>query len=392
MELPNDSEVMDYVGDCEDLSRNTIHTHKWAQHPPNNFLMKRRVGHLGEEISTDADWFSDYDYWLSAEGKLQMETEQTVEAVVCEWCQFCYKTRIVDWVPEPRKVTTPKLKENSDSKDMVAWLEELRIKVEGEEGCLEHEAVKDGNLRPVVVSPEPETAVEVSCEPAAKGEGSLEPKTVEEGNLDPEIVVMDSLEPETGMGCSLEPETAGEGSPKQETARRRKGGKRSRMRRLLEYQLKLSVDKGLPLSRLLTQGTKARSPRLRGRREQEESASPFLRKRLEVEERGQEGESPGMRDDGEGKVRREEVGDTGELYSSQTKLFMLNSTPTSHHTLPSQATPPHHTFPQNWGSPPFPNLKPPYTPQQILQCGPMPGSPVFCIGCQSWNTIVTAWG
>ena len=164
------------------------------------------------------------------------------------------------------------------------------------------------------------------------------------------------------------------------------------MRRLLAYQLQLSAEKGLPLSRLLKQGTEARSPRGRGRREQEESASPVLRKRLEVEERGQEGERSGKREDGEGRVRREEVGDTGELYSSQTKLFMLNSTPTSHHTLPSQATPPPHTFPQNWGSPPFPNLKPPYIPQQILQCGPMPGSPVFCIGCQSWNTIVIAWG
>ena len=42
-----------------------------------------------------------------------------------------------------------------------------------------------------------------------------------------------------------------------------------------------------------------------------------------MEERGQEGESPGMREDGEGKVRREEVGDTGELCSSQTKIFMF---------------------------------------------------------------------
>ena len=106
-------------------------------------------------------------------------------------------------------------------------------------------------------------------------------------------------------------------------SRRLRGGKRSRMLGLLEYQLKLSVDKGLPLCRLLRQGTEARSPMSRGRREQEESASPFLRKRLEVEEKGQEGESPGMREDGEGKVRREEVGDTGELYSNQTKLFML---------------------------------------------------------------------
>ena len=159
------------------------------------------------------------------------------------------------------------------------------------------------------------------------------------------------------------------------------------MRRLLAYQLQLCVEKGLPPSRLLIQGTEARSPRGRGRREQDESASPVLRRRLEVEERGLEGGRPGKREDGEGRVRGEEVGDIGgDLSSNHLRLSILNSAPTSHPTLPSQATPPPHTFPQIWGSPPFP--KPPNPPRQILQCGPMPGSPVFCIGCQSWNTIV----
>ena len=52
------------------------------------------------------------------------------------------------------------------------------------------------------------------------------------------------------------------------------------MQRLLAYQLRLSVEKGLPLSRLLIQGIDARSPR---RREQKESASPILRRGLEEE-------------------------------------------------------------------------------------------------------------
>ena len=72
------------------------------------------------------------------------------------------------------------------------------------------------------------------------------------------------------------------------------------MRRLLAYQLRLSVEKGLPLSRLLIQGIDARSPR---RREQKESASPILRRGLE-EERGKEGERQGMRERGRRGGRR----------------------------------------------------------------------------------------
>ena len=64
--------------------------------------------------------------------------------------------------------------------------------------------------------------------------------------------------------------------------RKRKGGRRSRLRRLLAFQLHLTVDEGLPLSHLLTKGTEAKSPRRR--REQEESASPTLRRRVEEKE------------------------------------------------------------------------------------------------------------
>ena len=78
----------------------------------------------------------------------------------------------------------------------------------------------------------------------------------------------------------------------------------------LAYQLRLSVEKGLPLSRLLIQGTDAMSPRRRGRREQEESASPILRRGLK-EERGKEGERLGRREEGEGEARGKEVGNTG---------------------------------------------------------------------------------
>ena len=55
----------------------------------------------------------------------------------------------------------------------------------------------------------------------------------------------------------------------------------------------------------------------------------------------------------------------------------------------------HHTLPQTWGSIIFPTKivlhtlplhTSPYMPHQL--CGLMPGSLIFCDGCQSWNTIV----
>ena len=107
-------------------------------------------------------------------------------------------------------------------------------------------------------------------------EESPEPRTTGERSLEPEAVEGDSLEPETVKG-------------------RRRGGRGSTMRRLLAYQLQLSAEKGLPLSRLLKQGTDARSPMRRGRKEQEESASPTLRKRPEVKEKEKRGSRLGRR-------------------------------------------------------------------------------------------------
>ena len=97
-----------------------------------------------------------------------------------------------------------------------------------------------------------------------------------------EVVEVGSLKHET-----MEEEVD---SPKHGTVRRkRKGGKGSRFRGLLAYQHRLSADRGLPPSRLM-QETEARSPRRRGRREQEESASPTLRGRVMVVEEGRNGE------------------------------------------------------------------------------------------------------
>ena len=185
-------------------------------------------------------------------------------------------------------------------------------------------------------------------------EESPEPRTTGERSLEPEAVEGDSLEPETVKG-------------------RRRGGRGSRMRRLLAYQLQLSVEKGLPLSRLLKQGTDARSPKRRGRKEQEGLASPTLRKRPEVKEKEEERIETGEEEEGE--VRGEAVGDTGfrASYSKSKRCYMLSS------STASRPTPRHHSFPQIWGSPPFPSLV-------KLPCTP-PQQHIFCVSCQFWGTL-----
>ena len=105
------------------------------------------------------------------------------------------------------------------------------------------------------------------------------------------------------------------------------------------------------------------------------------RRRGLEEERGKEGERLGMRE--EGKARGKEVGNTGrgDLFSNLTRFSMLNSAPTSCHTQPSHTILSH--FPTDLGLSSIPQ---PQTHQHV---------PVFCIGCKSWNTIVTynnAWG
>ena len=44
--------------------------------------------------------FSDYDFWLSLEERIQMEEERAVIVDVQEWCQSCNRKRMVEWTPE----------------------------------------------------------------------------------------------------------------------------------------------------------------------------------------------------------------------------------------------------------------------------------------------------
>ena len=211
--------------------------------------------------------------------------------------------------------------------------------------------------------------------------------------------------------------------------RKRKGGRGSRMRRLLVHQLLLTEKRGLPLSRLLCLRRTEDKSQVQGRREQEESASPILRKRRSELAGGyrkvvmKEG-GEGMRDTREdGEEAREEVrgGSTGALSGD-----FIRSTPRS--TQTEVTTSLTQVYPQTPGAPPFPNLTPSntpaytpaytpahtlpntlpftphftphFTPQYTSQpayhtppftpppCGPMPGLQwLFCGGCQMWGIV-----
>ena len=222
--------------------------------------------------------------------------------------------------------------------------------------------------------------------------------------------------------------------------RKRRGGKGSRLRRLLIHQLLLTERRGLPLSRLLR--TEAKSQR-QGRREQEESASPTLRRRR-PELSGEEGKGKNREREGV-KDLREEVEERREEVRCCSRGALTGdinlSTPRS--TKTEATTPSPQVFPQIPGTPPFPNLTPPPTPSTLPvsppytlpftppytlpftpaftppytppysqphtplftpmytslpvyttppytppPCGPMPGLQwLFCGGCQAWGTV-----
>ena len=156
--------------------------------------------------------------------------------------------------------------------------------------------------------------------------------------------------------------------------RRRRGGRGSRMRRLLAFQLMLSEKKGLPLSRLLSlKETDTRfSKRKEMKRLQEESASPKLHgKSVKVEE------------------KKDECGPRKEVLSSGSTHFTLRNFPTGANPPSSQP------LPHGPCLPPSPAVSPPlFTPPWIPfhQFGQMPAANwVICGGCQMLGTVIPFW-
>ena len=197
-----------------------------------------------------------------------------------------------------------------------------------------------------------------------------------------ESIVSDFKVDEAQASCEA---TAKDASTQTPPRRRGRGGRGSRMKRLLAFQLMLSQRKGLPLSRLLT--NKETDTRFSKRGEQksmqEESGSPKLNMKIKeekqhaVKEEREEGERSGK-----------------EVSSSGSTYFTLRSFPTVSDPSSTQPLPHCHCLPPSpVVSPPPPLFTPPWIPfLHPNQFGQMPAANwVVCGGCQMWGTLVPFW-
>ena len=167
---------------------------------------------------------------------------------------------------------------------------------------------------------------------------------------------------------------------------RRRGGQGSRKRRMLAYQLMLTVKRGLPMSRLLSnQGTDARSTKAEL---QEESTLPPLKVKEEVvikEEKQEEIVVPEVREE------RKEVDCSGEGVSSSglSKASTLRNSQSGANpsTFKPSSTGP---FISPFSVPPPPLFTPHVFPLfQTPQYCQMPAANWgFCGGCQCWGPII----
>ena len=167
---------------------------------------------------------------------------------------------------------------------------------------------------------------------------------------------------------------------------RRRGGQGSRRRRMLSYQLMLTVKRGLPLSRLLSnQKTDARSTKAEL---QEESTLPPLKVKEEVvikEEKQEEVAKP------EVKGERSEMDCPGEgVSTSGSSIFTLRNSQSG--ANPSTFQPPSiGPAISPFSVPPPPLFTPPHVVPlfQTPQYCQMPAANWgFCGGCQCWGPII----
>ena len=365
------------------------HKHQWCSYPPEGEVRRRKTWDElegdEEEMVTNARVLEDIEDLRLMVKKDPGFRESSSWPTLTEWCSSCVEMRYVKFVmPEEHKVET----------------------------------VKECDEREVLVN-----------EVKEREEKAGEEEPVEEAEMRPDAVMLNAGKcPDAG--------TKVESSEPGAHRRKRRGGKGSRLRRLLIHQLLLTERRGLPLSRLLR--TEAKSQK-QGRREQEVSASPLLRRRRPEssgeEGRGKNGEREGAKDlRGEVEERREEVRCCSRgAPTGDTIILTPRGTQTEVTTTSSQV------FPQIPGTPPFPHLTPPpnpsplpvsppythpytlppthpytlpftppYTPPYTPlftpiytslpahhtppytppPCGPMPGLQwLFCGGCQAWGTV-----
>ena len=211
-----------------------------------------------------------------------------------------------------------------------------------------------------LVLPEEETMV---LEPALEVEGST-----------PDIKV-----DEEKTSCDVCTQT-----PRQKS--RRRGGQGSRKRRMLSYQLMLTIKRGLPLSRLLSNQKTA--TRYSKAELEEEFTLPPLKVKEEVvikkEEKQEEVAKPEVREE------REEVDCPGEgVSTSGSSNFTLRNSKSGANLSsfqPSSIKPVISPF----SVPPPPLFTPHYVPlSQTPQYCQMPAANWgFCGGCHCWGPII----
>ena len=171
-------------------------------------------------------------------------------------------------------------------------------------------------------------------------------------------------------------------TPKQKL--RRRGGRESRTRRLLAFQAMLTVKRGLPMSRLLSEKkTDARSSKEDFLKLQEESASPALKMRKEKEKVVKKEKNMEV-------VKEKEYCPREGVSSSGSPIFTLRNSQTGASTPPPKPQTP-------WpDTPPFPPpplftsplLPPNQTPQY---CATPAANWGFCGGCHCWGPVLPIW-
>ena len=201
-----------------------------------------------------------------------------------------------------------------------------------------------------------------------------------------EPVVDTKFEEEKNPSCKMS--DASTQTPK----RRRSGGKASRMRRLLAFQLMLTEKRGLPKSRLLTlkEADARQSEREESLWMQEESASPLLRRRkatvVKADKELEEVNTASL------DLEKEEEGNINVgTWTGDLPIF----TPRSSQTNPTSSTPITPMQAEASFLPPSTTsfMWVPCTPLTTFctpsPCGPMPGHQwVMCGNCQSWGTVI----
>ena len=196
----------------------------------------------------------------------------------------------------------------------------------------------------------------------------------EEENKEVEATLTEcKVEKERASCCEATARDAGTQTPRR---KKRKGGRGSRMRRLLAFQLMLSQKKGLPLSRLLNT------------RLNEKSIGVKVEKGMKCT----------VKEEKEKEEREEEVCPKKEVSSSGPTHLTLRSFPTGANP-PSAQTPqsskPHSIGPNisPFSVPPPPIFTPPFMPsfQAPQYCQTPVANWGLCGGCHFWGPILPIW-